>query len=167
MLTQEKIDQFYKDVMALDIKKRNSVIAKKTGYSAGNVSDFINKKKPVSENFIEKYYQHFPKHSKNVPRGNEATEEEEPGDLALATINNLSQSNIILARSHEELVLMLKKERAIVYGQREIEPNDLSTNQDFLELLVDLGVKTKKWHSKEEAIAALSNVFYGDKKAKT
>jgi len=59
MLTEKKIQQFYKDLEGLGLRFPVSEIAKKTGFSKGNVSDYINKKKSISESFINKFYQEF------------------------------------------------------------------------------------------------------------
>lgn len=64
MLTQKQIDQFYKDVEALGLKYPVAAIAEKTGYSKGNVSSYLSKKSPPSENFINAFYNSF----KVVPR---------------------------------------------------------------------------------------------------
>jgi hypothetical protein len=59
MLTQEIIDKFYKDVESLNIKKKGAVITKATGFSKSNVSEYINKVKEPSENFIIAFYENF------------------------------------------------------------------------------------------------------------
>lgn len=59
MLTQERIDQFYKDVESLRLKRPVAVISEKTGFSKGNVSSYLNKKLSPSENFIKKFYESF------------------------------------------------------------------------------------------------------------
>jgi hypothetical protein len=73
MLTQEIIDKFYKDVDSLNIKKKGAVITKATGFSKSNVSEYLNKVKEPSENFIAAFYENFgallPKSSTEVPGG--------------------------------------------------------------------------------------------------
>jgi hypothetical protein len=59
MLTQEKIDRFYKDLDKLGLKRPVAVITEKTGLSKGNVSSYLNKKMPPSEAFIKKFYESF------------------------------------------------------------------------------------------------------------
>jgi hypothetical protein len=59
MLTRERIDNFYIDLEALGLKRPVAAISKATGYSKGNVSEWINKVKEPSENFINKFYAVF------------------------------------------------------------------------------------------------------------
>ena len=59
MLTQEKIERFYKDVDSLGLKRPVAAISEKTGLSKGNVSSYLNKKMPPSEAFIDKFYDSF------------------------------------------------------------------------------------------------------------
>lgn len=71
MLQKSQIEQFYRDVESVrDIKKLNSVIAKATGYSSGNVSEYLNRKKEPSESFLNSFYEWF----KNVPRESTAAD---------------------------------------------------------------------------------------------
>ena len=59
MLTQDKIDQFYKDVESLKLKNPVSTIAKMMKRSKGNISDYLSKKKEPSESFIDTFYDAF------------------------------------------------------------------------------------------------------------
>lgn len=71
MLQKSQIEQFYKDVESVrDIKKLNAVIARATGYSSGNVSEYLNGKKDPSESFLNSFYEWF----ENVPRESKASE---------------------------------------------------------------------------------------------
>jgi hypothetical protein len=45
MITNDLIDKFYKDVTELKLRFPVAAIAKATGFSKGNVSDYLNKKK--------------------------------------------------------------------------------------------------------------------------
>lgn len=67
MVTKDKIDRFYKDVDDLGLKFPVAAISKATGFVKGNVSDYLNKKKEPSENFLNSFYEAF-KDSINVPR---------------------------------------------------------------------------------------------------
>lgn len=68
MLQKSQIEQFYRDVESVrDIKKLNAVVARETGYSSGNVSEYLNRKKEPSETFLQAFYEWF----KNVPREND------------------------------------------------------------------------------------------------
>lgn len=59
MLTKERIDQFYRDVEALGLKRPVATIAEKTGVSKGNVSSYLNRRLSPSENFLNKFYESF------------------------------------------------------------------------------------------------------------
>lgn len=63
MLTKTDIEKFYQYLARLRLKKANATIAKATGYSPGNVSEYLNKKKEPSEAFIKKFYEAFPEGS--------------------------------------------------------------------------------------------------------
>lgn len=77
MLTNNQIEQFFKDLQALNLRFPVSAIAEKTGYSKGNVSDYINRKKSVSKAFIDRFYYEF-YGTKNVPHETKAEEPQEP-----------------------------------------------------------------------------------------
>lgn len=66
MLKAVDIENFYKHVSTLGLKFPVAAIAKATGFSKGNVSDYLKKVKEPSENFINKVYETFPKSSQNV-----------------------------------------------------------------------------------------------------
>ena len=59
MLTQDKIDQFYKDLESLQLSRPGSTIVEKTGLSKGNISAYLRKKKKPSKNFIDAFYKAF------------------------------------------------------------------------------------------------------------
>jgi DNA-binding Xre family transcriptional regulator len=66
----------------------------------------------------------------------------------------IAESNASLARSHEELVAMLKN--SIAYARPKITVDDASNRTDFLELIARIGSGEKIWNSRAEADAALS-----------
>lgn len=68
MLTADQIEQFYKDVESLGLRFPGAAIRKATGFSKGNVSEYLGKKKPPSEAFLKAFYKEFSKSIKNVPR---------------------------------------------------------------------------------------------------
>lgn len=68
MLTKDKIEGFYTDVEALRLKYPVAAISKATGEGKGNVSKYLNRKLEPSESFLNRFYEHFPKSSKNVSR---------------------------------------------------------------------------------------------------
>lgn len=59
MLTERQIDQFFIDLAALGLKRPVAVVSEKTGFSKGTVSEYLNRKKSPSENFIKKFYNEF------------------------------------------------------------------------------------------------------------
>lgn len=69
MLTEERISRFYEDVKKLGLKRPVAAITKATGFSKGNVSTYLSKKAPPSENFIDKFYEVFKESFKKVPHG--------------------------------------------------------------------------------------------------
>lgn len=69
MLTQEKIERFYKDVDKLGLKRPVAVITERTGLSKGNVSSYLSKKMPPSEAFINKFYDSFKKELEEANTG--------------------------------------------------------------------------------------------------
>jgi hypothetical protein len=68
----------------------------------------------------------------------------------------LAESNKTLATSHAELVTMVKG--STVSDLPESVQDDSATLKDLLEVLADVGVAAKKWHSKEEGLAALHRI---------
>lgn len=68
MLTINDIEQFYNDVSALGLKFPVAAISKATGFSKGNVSDYLSRKKEPSENFVKVFYKKLYKGSTDVPR---------------------------------------------------------------------------------------------------
>jgi hypothetical protein len=85
MLTERKIEQFYKDVNALGLKRKVAEITKATKFPKSNVSEWLSKKKEPSENFIDKFYSEFRellhKSSTNVYEANtdQSNVNEDPG----------------------------------------------------------------------------------------
>lgn len=77
MLTEKKIERFFSDLDKLKLRFPVASIAKATGYSKGNVSDFLGRKKSISEAFIDKFYEEFYS-SKNVPQETIVSEPDTP-----------------------------------------------------------------------------------------
>lgn len=68
MLDKAGIDQFYKDVEALGLKFPVAAIAGATGFSKGNVSDYLKKRREPSQGFLNKFYEKFSNSLKKVPK---------------------------------------------------------------------------------------------------
>ena len=171
-LTQKQIDDFYYDVERLGLKFPVAAISKATGYSKGNVSGYLNKKDEPSYNFLKKFYEAYPKSSKDVPRETKNAPVSDfkaiQGEGLLETsIQNLTESNRVLAsailadaenramliKQNEELLTMVKRS---VNVQREKTVSDLSKVSEFLELIADIGTGKKVWHSKSEGLTKLN-----------
>ncbi len=61
--------KFLKDVSKLELRFPVAEIARKTGFSKGNVSEYLDGKKEPSENFLKKFYEKFyPPDKKHVPK---------------------------------------------------------------------------------------------------
>lgn len=68
IMSRAEIDQFYKDVEALGLRFPVADISKATRFAKGQVSEYLNKKKEPSENFIRAFYKSFKIGSTNVSR---------------------------------------------------------------------------------------------------
>lgn len=68
--TAKEVEQFYKDFQAAGIRKPVATMARLTGLSTGNVSEYLSKKKQASDKFISIFYEHY-KNSIKVPREND------------------------------------------------------------------------------------------------
>lgn len=66
MLKKEEIEQFYKDVLEVDLKFPVAAIAQATGHSKANVSKYLSRKLEPSEAFLRVFYEKFPKNGKIV-----------------------------------------------------------------------------------------------------
>ena len=136
MLTQNKIDQFYKDVEILGLKTPIATIAEKTGYSKGNVSTYLGRNKPPSEKFINKFYDSFglvPKET--TPKANQLGESDnkylkllEENDRFFKTqyhaiLSNLSRLVEIGKRSEELIKLNLEHIGTVEALQKGVDPD--------------------------------------------
>ena len=52
-----RIEQFYTDVAGLQLKFPVADVSKKTGFSKGNVSQYLNRKATPSREFLKKFYE--------------------------------------------------------------------------------------------------------------
>ena len=76
-LTQDDIDRFYTDLESIRLLKPVAELARISGLSTGNVSEYLNKKKKPSRKLIDAFYKHY-KNSINVPQETSAQEHEKP-----------------------------------------------------------------------------------------
>lgn len=68
MLQKQEIDKFYEDVERLQLRFPVAEISKQTGFGKGQVSDYLNRNKEPSGNFLTAFYKSFNKSLTNVPR---------------------------------------------------------------------------------------------------
>jgi transcriptional regulator with XRE-family HTH domain len=178
MLTQKAIEKFHQDLDNLGLIYPVAALAKATGYSKGNVSEYINKNKKPSAAFIKKFYEVFPvpESSKDVPA---STSESEPlyrtDMLTSQIIYNLSEAgrqNAIAEKARAEAELLREQNTRKMMELISIEnvPAGSPITFDAIsgglrELLVDLGMG-KHWKSREEGVAAVRNKLYGQLKKK-
>lgn len=78
MLTNDQIEDFYKQAESLNLRFPVAIIAEKTGEPKGNVSKYLNRKMEPSESFIARFYKGFGISYKKVSGTNEEKEPTEP-----------------------------------------------------------------------------------------
>ena len=140
MLTQEKIDRFYKDLERLGLKRPVAVITERTGLSKGNVSSYLNKKLPPSEAFINKFYDSFRKELEEAGRGSvnfTVDRDQLIGELQKDVIKLEARVNVLLITLADIVSKVDKKAIAIV--DRELTE---AANREAEYLLEEL---RKKW----------------------
>lgn len=69
MHTKERVDKFYKDLEKLGLKKPVATISRETGFGKSTISQYLNKKKEPSENFLDLFYEKFPFSSPTNKKG--------------------------------------------------------------------------------------------------
>jgi hypothetical protein len=181
MLTESEIKRFYEYVESLGFKFPVAVLTKATGFSKGQVSDYLSKKKDPSENFINAVYEKFPISSTNVPRGIYQSDISTAGNSPLSDLissnNKLAQASLVQAekdkiRAQADLVRE-EKEKALVESNAELTRMlrqatdgvdqynalaDPSIQSRLLEVLAELG-EGKLWKTKAEGLVKLGNVL--------
>jgi hypothetical protein len=100
MLTEADITQFYLDVAGLGLKFPVAAIAKATKLSKGNVSDYLNRRKKPSENFLKRFYEAFPKSTQKVP---EITDQLKPQEFESLLAQLIRQQNALMEKQNEIL----------------------------------------------------------------
>jgi hypothetical protein len=121
MLTKERIDKFYIDLEALGLKRPIAAISQATGYSKGNVSEWVNKKKEPSENFIDKFYLEFYKDSMNgnASQSGASGNGTLSGSITIADYKSEIEKRIAeieaRRRDAEAMYQDVKKEKGILY----------------------------------------------------
>lgn len=178
MLTEERISKFYEDVAGLGLKHPVAAISDATGYSKGNVSQYLSRKQLPSENFITAFYQAFPESSKNVsretPKGTVALVTEGKTEAELMRIlANLSESHKNLTAAHKEIAQsnnkLAENEREILRKVPTVDahggtPSDeLATLVGIREFVIELFADVKKT-SPQEAEAVLGTKVVAAKK---
>lgn len=180
MITDSEILRFYEYVDSLGLKFPVAAISKATGFSKGNVSQYLKKTISPSENFMNAVYEKFPISVKNVPRGSHIKTSKEKGQQSdgdsAARIDDILACNKALADAALEQakkdVIREEKERDMVKTNLELlrmiktashsSEDNLLANPDvqmkLLEALAALGAGAR-WNTKEEALIALGNMI--------
>lgn len=112
MITKAQINDFYDDVELLGLKFPNAEIAKVTKQSKGAVSEYLNKKKEPSEQFLKLFYEGFGSSLKVLKDGKEKhktpTTYEVTNETILQAIMKLTESNEKIVHSNNEAVATTK-----------------------------------------------------------
>ena len=175
MLTKMDIEKFYECVDKLKLRFPNAAIAKATGFSKGNVSEYMNRKKEPSEAFINAFYKAFPNGStKDITAlvSEPEAEHTNKSNLTPQIIFNLSESSREHATADR---LRADAEKLREENNRKLIDLLSAANADeenriafqsivagLPELLVDLGLGMKHWKSKQEGFAAVRNKLFGN-----
>lgn len=140
IITEDTISRFYEDVARLGLVTPVAVIAEATQYSKGNVSDYLNKKKKPSKNFIKRFYEEFQNSLQNVPHGTSGTSFAPPKILDAIALERLIAEKDSMLNEFRSLYADAKsdKERlfTIIEGYLKDVHSNSKTNQTYLELIV-------------------------------
>jgi transcriptional regulator with XRE-family HTH domain len=178
MLTRQDIEDFYRDVQRTGLKFKVAAIAKATGYSKGNVSQYLKGRLEPSEAFMKKFYESFPKSSNDAQTSIAAEPRISYGKGDVDTnriIFNLSESSREHAiadriRADAEMLREQNNKRMLdlVLTESGSEGSPISSDSrlsGLQTLLIDLGLG-KKWKNRDEALRDVHNVLYGSLKPK-
>lgn len=92
-LTKSDIDQFYVDLESIGLLKPVAELARISGLSTGNVSEYLSKKKKPSRKLIDAFYLHY-KNSINIPHETMVMEQSPTYLQTRAQIKNGGKSGI-------------------------------------------------------------------------
>jgi hypothetical protein len=172
MITDQSISKFYEDVELLGLKFPVADISKATGWSKGNVSQYLKKGGSPSQNFLDAFYREFGESIKKVPRekqqesgGSHTGDQNNSPGITFLAINDIAKSNVILAeanrtladahkilaKNNEDLIFIMKESKTPLSPSKNLL-NEPATFGALLEVLAEIG-SGKKWHSKDEALA--------------
>lgn len=142
MLTQGKIDQFYKDVEILGLKYPVAEIQRATEFPKSNVSEWLSKKKVPSENFIDTFYLKFKKEiaksSTTVPliKEQDVTIIEGDNTIMVIELKTASGKTIqVKPDSHTDIPLL-----NAFLEERDRTINDLQTDKIKLQNTIDINL---------------------------
>lgn len=134
MLTEERIEKFYADLQALGLKRPIAEVSKATGYSKGNVSEWISRKKEPSLNFIEKFYKEFYKTSNIIDL---VKSDPLPGTVTLKDhIELLKQWRADAESKYQDAV---KEKQGLIEALKIIGANLKQGQQEIKEQILDSG----------------------------
>lgn len=168
MLTREKIEEFYKDLEKLGLKFRVASISKATGWSKGNVSQYLSGKLEPSESFLNAFYNAFPKSVKNVPHET-FREQEEPHsrnkeDLIFDELSKIRQSNDKLIDQQGILVETNKKladKLLSINSDDQQEMARAAILESLVDLIVKIGVDAGTWKDQSKGLEAAGKMLSG------
>lgn len=101
MRRKEDIERFYDHIDSLGLRFPVADLAKATGYSKGNVSEYL-KSRDASDNFMKAVYKAFPIGSENVSR-----------DTKMTTYSNIPPFQTKTGGSDEKDRLLQEKDQRI------------------------------------------------------
>lgn len=123
MLTKKDIEEFHVYIDRLNLRFPVAALAKATGFSKGNVSEYLNKKKDPSEAFMKKVYEVFPKKAKEPDKGSSAEEPEAVYSIKESSTDKLVDTIAVLIRQNDKLAdtnkILAEKLSTIPVGVRE------------------------------------------------
>lgn len=134
MITEKDIDGFYQQVKQLGLKFPVAAISKATGYSKGNVSDYLKRNKTPSENFLKVF---------NAKFLNSSTPGSFVDELGPVLVQLMKTQNEILAEQKtllKERVTGLESNlNSVLQNQQEIMAIQKAGHDVLLEIVAPLG----------------------------
>jgi transcriptional regulator with XRE-family HTH domain len=134
LITKQDIEEFYTAINSLNIKFPGKVVAEKTGYSRGTVSDYMNRKLPPSEEFMTAFYEAFPE-SKKVRKETVAEEPPAPYEAKSGSLTDqLMEAMVTLMKTQNQILLENKQVYLEKVNSISIRIEAIKTNQETLTL---------------------------------
>lgn len=115
--TDEEVEQFYRDFEAAGIRKPVATLARLSGLSTGNVSEYLKRKKKASDKLINVFYEHYGS-SINVPREVRPKENYMAGD----DLHNFSYAHRKVVDTNAELVKFIVRGQPGTHSDQVLAP---------------------------------------------